>query len=797
VLYFVAAFVVGSSSALAQKVYSITLPLEEKKIIRGHLDLGGVSNSGDSIAVNSYYIEMNGRPFFPVIGEFHYSRYPYEYWEESLLKMKAGGINVLATYVFWNIHERKEGQFDWSGNLDLRKFISLCKKLDFPVILRIGPFGHGEMRNGALPDWLYGRPFEVRSNDEGYLHYVRKLYAEIGKQVEGLFFKDGGPIIGIQLENEYQHSAAPWEITYPGAAKEYTVARRDLNVTHAGVSVSHRKNEYAEYGTDHMQTLKKLAQEAGMVAPLYTATGWGNAAIVQKGSIPVTAGYAYPFWEPIAKPSPFYLYKDIHKNPDYAPVSYEPELYPSLPAELGPGIQITYSRRPTVPPQSVEAMMIRTIGSGSNGIGYYMYHGGSTPVFEHFYSEESGGIPKISYDFQAPIGEYGDTRLHYNSQRMLHHFLKSYGELLAPMQTVLPEGNASIKPDDVTTLRYAVRAKGNSGFVFMHNFQDHLDYVDINDVAISIRAANETIRIPATGYFDLRKGVSTILPFNLAVEGELLKYATVSPLTILRSERGNRYVFVSNDGLDPEFLFEGSVKVKSAKAKSLSVAGGTKVTGPFQSTFSFTIGSTEYLVIPKSMAMKAYVHGDRLFLTDANLLFTENGIELISRGQENVHLDIYPRGKFNLSAPGTTVTSVKSSEFSSFNISFKKVDIEHEFRKVDERKYLLKSGLDFGDLNDVFVRIDYQGDRAMAFYNGLLIADHFYYGQPWTIGLKRFKTRLDSGDILFMFHPMQKDATYLVDLPEDKVPDFSASPSLLKVNGVTFVPEYKAMVRID
>ena len=113
-----------------------------------------------------------------------------------------------------------------------------------------------------------------------------------------------------------------------------------------------------------MTALKRIARAHGLDVPLYTATGWGNAAIVPRGSVPVTAGYAYPFWAPVA-PSPLYLFKDLRRQPDYAPVSYDPALYPSLPAELGPGIMPTYTRRARVPPESVAPLIVRVLGSGS------------------------------------------------------------------------------------------------------------------------------------------------------------------------------------------------------------------------------------------------------------------------------------------------------------------------------------------------------------------------------------------------------------------------------------------------
>jgi hypothetical protein len=74
------------------------------------------------IGVNSRYLTLNGKPWLPVMGEFHFSRYPESQWEEEILKMKAAGVNIVATYVIWIHHEEIEGQFDWKGQRDLRAF---------------------------------------------------------------------------------------------------------------------------------------------------------------------------------------------------------------------------------------------------------------------------------------------------------------------------------------------------------------------------------------------------------------------------------------------------------------------------------------------------------------------------------------------------------------------------------------------------------------------------------------------------------------------------------------------------
>jgi hypothetical protein len=783
----------SSAVCFGQSKYSINLDVPDKKIIKGHLNLGGASPSGNSIEVNSYYITKNGEPFFPVVGEFHYSRYPAQYWEESIQKMKAGGINVIATYVFWNLHERKEGVFDWSGNLNLRRFAELCEKNDVLLIVRMGPFCHGEMRNGGIPDWLYGRTFEVRSNDEKYFSYVDKLYNQIGRQTKGLLFKDGGPIVGVQLENEFQHSAAPWEITYPGAKKEYTVADINVSVTHEQISETDGHNLQKEPGKAHMAMLKEIAIKNGMDVPLYTATGWGNAAIVEKGSLPVTAGYPYPFWAP-PEPSPFYLFKDIHKFPDYMPVSYEAELYPSLAAEIGPGIQVKYSRRPVVDPASVLPLMVRIVGSGSNGIGYYMYHGGSTPVFDgKFYNEDVNGIPKINYDFQAPIGQFGQIRPHHKSVKTLHMFLDEYSDDLAPMQTILPEGNEDIDPDNTTTLRYAVRSQDGKGFLFMLNFQDHIEIADINDVSVELETGNETIRFPSSGTFDLKKTTCTILPFNLKFGKTLIKSATVQPLTTLHTDQGDHFVFYSLDGITPELVIpDDPALTEIQNAKRSQKNNLTFVQGKNNEVFSFKNGSDHFLIIPHEMALNSYKIDDRLIISDGLILNGKDQMSLITRFLDST-IHIFPAISKTPRVSQASLSRIKPhfKGASSYRLTFKKTDPRVAVKKITDRKYsvIVKGGLD--QLNDVFIEIDYVGDRGMAFIDGLLVTDHLYHEKKWEIGLKDFFPKLSGKEMVLIFHPLYSNQEALIDFTQ--LPEFTDG-KYLDIKNINIVNEYKAII---
>lgn len=756
--------------AMAQQVYELDMPVKEKTIYSGHLKLGGNNPSGERIEVNSYYMSVGGKPVIPVMGEFHYSRYPECQWEEEILKMKAGGVTVIPTYVFWSIHEEKEGVFNWEGNRNLRKFLSLCQKHNMWTVVRIGPFCHGEIRNGGLPDWLFAKPLEIRSNDANYLKYVKRLYEEIGRQLEGLYYKDGGTIIGTQIENEHQHSAAPWGITYPGEPKDMTSATYDANITMIGVSVQDKKITTADLGDLHMKTLKKMAEEAGIQTPLYTATGWGNAAVIGEEAIPVTAAYTYPFW---AKPgmSPFCMFKDIQKNPDYAPVRYDTEKYPSFCAEMGVGIQMIYTRRPIVTAKAAEALMVRTLGSGANGIGYYMYHGGSTPKMgpTAFFSDEPMGMPKISYDFQAPLGEFGLEHGSYRALRLLHLFLNDFSSQLAPMETVLPKEYERMTPDNRETLRYAARVKGKSGFVFMVNFQDHdTARVDQKDLCLRLKFAYETLRIPSQGTFTLPKDESLILPFNFQMEDALLKYATAQLLLKLDDKGTDHYFFFVPEGIHPEFVFD---KTTVAGKHCYTPEAGLK------STFTVkTSGGKRFKVttLTREQALNACKIDGKLLITSSMVLPEAGRVRLLNMGDPVFRYVEYSSAK-GFKEQMKEVPSVQP---------------EYTFRKVGSRRLAVRfSGKEYPQVNDYFLRLDYTGDVAMAFLKGELVLDHFYYGAPWQISLKRFQQELTDEELSFYIRPLRKNAPFLSDLPGEAVPDFSKG-SVVRVDSVQVVPQY-------
>ncbi|MBN1783143.1 beta-galactosidase [bacterium] len=801
-------FILGSlvhHGTLSAGLYKINLTSPEKPVRTGHLQMGGENSQGDLITVNSFYLSMDGKPVIPVTGEFHYARYPGQYWDESIRKLKAGGVNIIATYVFWNIHEETEGVFDWKGDKNLRKFIELCDKNNLRVIVRVGPFCHGEIRNGGLPDWLLGRPVIVRSNDPGYLRYVERFYGEIFRQIKGLLFKDGGPVIAVQLENEFQHSWAPWGLTYPGQPYDGTYAERDREYTAAGAGSAEKINPYAGLGIEHMKILKALAEKTGIDVPVYTATGWGYAAIIENETLPVTAAYAYPTWSS-QKFSPFYIYTELQKNPDYAPVRYDAEDYPCFAAEISGGIMVRYNRRPVVPPKSLDALINRFIGSGANGIGYYMVHGGSTPKGENgFFSDEAYGYPKISYDFQAPVGEFGQIKESFHRLKLLHYFLNDFGDLLAPMGVVLP-GQSNRNPKNTDTLRYAVRKSGDSGFIFMLNFQDHLRTRDIQDIQFQLETRHGLMHIPEASSFTLKREENAILPFNFDMSGFHLNYASAQLLTKLENENDHMTVFFAIDGIEPELSIRTGPDITFETINCQVHESGDHVVARFSADLpgQLTINEqVKVLVVPRETALhawKAVIDGnEHLIFSDAVVLQNNGQFEAVSRGKPLIAFDIYPELSGEATTDAGTITKSPADEaiFSHFEISLPKIEIEPGIKKITENKYCLSLPEKDKHLNDLFLNIDYTGDTGMLFLNGELVADHFYFGKTWDIGLKRFWDGSSGNEMVLYFRPLTKDAPFFQDFAPESVPDFQESRKYFKLNHIRFVPEYKVRFQFN
>lgn len=640
---------------------------KDEPLLINHLNMGGKNPKGEEINVTSRYFTRNGKPWIGVMGEFHFSRYSRENWHRELAKMKAGGITIVSTYLFWIYHEEIEGKMDFGGDNDIRAFIEECKDVGLDVVIRIGPWAHGECRNGGFPDWLLKKDYKLRDNNEEYLAIVKKWYQSIYNEVKGLFYKDGGNIIAVQIENEFVDNA------------------------------------------EHLAKLKEIAVECGFIAPIYTVTGWNSASgakIPVDEVVPVFGGYCEAPWENHMNrlsPSPHYFFNRMRNDSaigtdliaktqsDGWQLPYE--RYPFATCELGGGIEVTHHRRPIIKPMDIYAVSLVKLGDGNNLVGYYMYHGGTNKIGElsTFNETKATGYPNdypiLSYDFQAPLSEYGEVREQYGLLNMLHMFVNDFGEEFAPMIAV--DSANSVEADDTNSLRYGMRTNGKSGFVFVNHYQRLTELADIENAVISA----ENVEFPP---IDVKGEVSFFMPFNMKMGDSVLEYATAQPLC----KCDDTYFFAEIPNIKAEYKFsKGSANI---------------VTVPFE--------NAKYM---RKLNGTVYIGGGcNLYEENGQIHSVEDGEYICQKwnGSEFETLTIVQSAKQS-NVESTVV------ENAPFEPKYKEELCIGGERELTWKKINVDGGYGFAE-------IDYVGDVAQIYADGELVADDYYYGKTWRVPCK-------------------------------------------------------------
>ncbi len=512
-----------------------------------------MSMTHHTYAYNDRHLLRDGKPWLPAMGEFHFSRYPDTGWRDSIRLMKAGGVDIVATYVLWIHHEPEQGKFDFTGWRNIRKFLDICAEEDMAVCLRIGPWCHGEVRHGGFPEWLCREYRHLRSNHPDYMERVRSYWTALAAEIKEHI---GGSIAIIQYENEY---------VIPGE----------------------------ECGDNHINALVALAAELGITAPIRTATKCEGH--FTGDCLPMFGSYADAPWDGrLTKmpPNSCYIFshiRDIDKvTRTLSPAEMEeswaaPKGIPFTCAEIGGGVQPTFRRRPALLPDDVGALLNTKLGSGVVLPGIYMYHGGINPGYDLQESEATGGTecPELNYDFQAPIGAYGKISPVYRTLRRTFTFLRDFGEALATMPAVMPADNPQ-DPDDLEHLRYCWRTNGKSGFLFVGNHVRNYETA-AHTRAITVSTADGEITFPEMTF---ASGDYGIYPFGMPMGNGTLISSNAQPLCKLN---GKTYVFFTDRA--PVYNTVGD----TADAEILTLSEADSLNAS-----KVTVGGKDYLVICKA-----------------------------------------------------------------------------------------------------------------------------------------------------------------------------------------------------
>ncbi|MEJ3750819.1 beta-galactosidase [Actinomycetes bacterium KLBMP 9797] len=689
--------------------------------------MGNDEDARPGASLTSRFLCRDGQPWIPVSGELHYSRVPRDRWEQRLRFMRSGGVTVVSTYVPWIHHVARRGASRFDGNRDVAAFVDLCRATGMEVVLRIGPWIHGEIRNGGFPDWVQRAPVAHRSDDPAYLELVREWFGQLGGALAGRCAPAN--VLAIQLDNELYDQ--------PG----------------------------------HLLTLKRLAREAGMSAPLWTATAWGGAELPPEEVMPLYGGYGDGFWvdagapwDPTFREHFFFshAWDDSGIGADLraaaAPVRETSEWFPPATCELGGGMATAYHRRPRPSARDIAAVAHCKIGNGSAWQGYYVYAGGTNPAGAMQESHATGypnDLPPLGYDFHAPIGEAGTLSPTHAELRRQHAFLAAFGHRLAEMPSSLP----TVRPegvDDTTTLRWALRSDGRSGFLFLAWHQPHVPLPTYRAAQFEVTLENERLVFPSTPV-DIPAGTLARWPVALEVRGVRVDWATASVLTLLPGPVPT-LVLCAEPGIPVELAINGAATLIPPSREPLRVGSGADVLDVL--VLSATDAEVAWVADECSGSRRRTAaperepaDGRRLLLSGDDLAWGADGrVAARTTGSAPDVLVYDPatrafrplplRGDARGAVAAEIPVTLRRPAHDAVPATYGKRDARQSAPSAtvfDELAavYELRLPAWAGDRDqDALLRVDWAGDVAQLRVDGRTVTDRFWDGSRWLVSLR-------------------------------------------------------------
>lgn len=645
-----------------------------------------------SLSVSRRGWRRDGRPWFPLSGEYHYARSPRHRWRDELVKMKAAGLDVVATYVLWNHHEPAPDEWRWNGDEDLRAFVEECARAGLLVWLRIGPHCNAEATNGGLPDFALPGS---RSDDPDYLARVERYWARLGQEVDGLLFADGGPVIAVQLENEFD-----------------------------------------EGDPAHIATLHALARRCGLDAPFFSVTA--NTRFDRSSPVlPLLGGYAYRGWEPGGGSEAVSGYSfgtdEWQATTDLGRIYYAAEEYPRGYIEMGTGSPMRGCDRFLVDPDDVVAQAHDALGRGASMLGYYMFHGGTQQPGLH-------GDWSLSYDFQAPIGEFGMLRPSWSRYRRLHSLIKAFTPEL-DAAGVVRDPHARHDPVDTSRLRHIGRFdERGSGFWFVNNRQRNVEMPQRDDVQTEVVTKSDALRVPDRP-MSVPPGAFAAFPVRLLVGEAQILWATLQPLTRMQIDGVDTVVLWRPSWSTGELATRDAVEIDDGHDVVRRDAGEGITVRSSPGPWSARIGGGRVVVVDEADSLAAsplrFGGADRLVFSRDGDLVDQDSLTWLASPKTELVVDVIPG---DLVAPGGQWTKGGTSPIpgaARWVTTVPPATVEPpDLVGIGGERWLFDlDDHSFDGVAEAQLIVDYVGASASLRADDEIIAEDLFHGEPWVIDL--------------------------------------------------------------
>jgi hypothetical protein len=486
---------------------------------------------------------------------------------------------------------------------------------------------------------------------------------------------------------------------------------------------------------------------------------------------------------------------------------------------------LAYHRRPVMSAADIAAVDIAKLGSGVTLYGYYMFHGGTNPEGKLTTLQESqatdypNDLPVKSYDFQAPLGEFGQMRDSFRDLKTVHLFLNDFGADLAPMIASFPAQQPSSR-DDTVTPRVAMRGNGERGFLFIENYQKGVALPERKGFQARVKLAGGELSVPRQPV-DIPGGAYTFWPVNMPVGGATLSYATAQPVSRLPDQ--HLYVFFAWPGIAPQFAFQQTprVTIEAPGGRIRSEGGAVYVDGVTACAavaihVSADNGQTaDIVVLPREQARnlwQATVAGiERLVISDADVWFSKDRMELRSSDPSRLAFAVFPgiaRGVDGFRPAGrdgiferstaalqparvnTTVHQLAEPGMTPLPRMGKEVavaPVDADFSRAARWSIQVDAS---AAAQPTMLRIAYEGDVARIYAGGKLLTDDFYHGAALELGLWRVPPDALKQGLELQVLGLRKDAP--IYLPALARPAYPANGVVARLKGVEAVPEYRA-----